>query len=305
MQITESFDGGEPMYYKSFSYRVFSVFNYLFLTIAAILCILPLIHILAVSLSGSAAATANLVTFWPVNFTLNAYEKTIGNENFLISFWNSVVRVVLGTLISMTLIVCAAYSLSKSDEEFKGRRLYTWFFVFTMLFHGGLVPTYILVTKLHLTNTIWALVLPTAVNAFNLILLMNFFRTSVPKSLEEAAIIDGANHFKILWKIYLPIAVPALATISLFTMVFHWNSWFDGLIYMTKAENYPLSTLLQTIVVQRDLSNMSLDAETLRNLSERTVKAAQIFIAAVPMLVVYPFIQKYFVKGIVLGAEKE
>ncbi|KJE27565.1 binding--dependent transport system inner membrane component family protein [Geobacillus kaustophilus] len=292
-------------YQKSLSYKLFTVFNYTLLTIIAVLCLLPLIHILAVSFSGSAAATANLVGLWPVDFTLDAYEKTIGNENFLRSLWNSFLRVVLGTVISMGVMLCAAYPLSKSDDAFRGRKLYMWIFVFTMLFHGGLVPTYMVVTKLGLTDTIWALILPPAVSAFNLILLVNFFRTSVPKSLEEAALMDGANHFKIFWKIYLPISVPAIATISLFTMVFHWNSWFDGLIYMSDVKHYPLSTFLQTIIVQQDFTKMSVDAETLKNLSERTVKAAQIFIAALPMLIVYPFVQKFFVKGIVLGAEKE
>ncbi|ADU94259.1 carbohydrate ABC transporter permease [Geobacillus sp. Y412MC52] len=292
-------------YKKSWSYKLFTVFNYTLLTIIAVLCLLPLIHILAVSFSGSAAATANLVGLWPVDFTLDAYEKTIGNENFLRSLWNSFLRVVLGTVISMGVMLCAAYPLSKSDDAFRGRKLYMWVFVFTMLFHGGLVPTYMVVTKLGLTDTIWALILPPAVSAFNLILLVNFFRTSVPKSLEEAALMDGANHFTIFWRIYLPISVPAIATISLFTMVFHWNSWFDGLIYMSDVKHYPLSTFLQTIIVQQDFTKMSVDAETLKNLSERTVKAAQIFIAALPMLIVYPFVQKFFVKGIVLGAEKE
>lgn len=290
--------------YKTKSYTIFTVFNYSFLILMALLCILPLVHILAVSLSGSAAAAANIVTFWPVDFTIDAYQRTIGNDNFIRSFMISVLRVVLGTAISMGAMLCAAYSLAKYDEEFKGRKLYVWFFVFTMIFNGGLVPTYMVVTGLGLTNTIWALVLPTAINAFNLILLLNFFRTSVPKSLEESATIDGANHFQIFLKIYLPIAVPAIATVSLFTMVFHWNSWFDGMIYNNDARNYPLQTFLQTIIVQQDFSQIT-DAETLRNLSQRTVQSAQIFIAALPMLVVYPFIQKYFVKGIVLGAEKE
>ncbi|UOQ44135.1 carbohydrate ABC transporter permease [Halobacillus salinarum] len=293
------------MHYNTKAYRIFTICNYGFLFVAAVLCILPLIHILAVSLSGSSAAAGNLVRFIPIDFTLDAYDKTIGNENFIRSLMLSCSRVILGTLVSMGLMLCAAYPLSKTDKEFKGRKIYTWFFVFTMLFNGGLVPTYIIVTKLGLTDTMWALVLPHAINAFNMILLLNFFRTSVPKSLEEAAFIDGANHFQIFLRIYLPISVPAIATISLFTMVFHWNSWFDGLIYMTDASNYPLSTFLQTVIVQQDFTNMNVDAETLRNLSQRTVQAAQIFIAALPMLIVYPFIQRYFVKGIVLGAEKE
>ncbi|MBS4200076.1 carbohydrate ABC transporter permease [Bacillus sp. FJAT-49732] len=293
------------MIYKSKSYQIFSVFNYVFLTIITFLCILPLIHVFAVSLSGSAAATANIVGLFPVDFTLDAYKKTIGNENFIRALGIGIYRVFLGTIVSMTLMTFAAYSLSKEDHDFKGRKYYVWFFVFTMLFSGGLVPSYIIVTKVGLINSIWALILPVAVNAFNLILLLNFFRTAVPKSLEEAAYMDGAGHFRILFSIYLPVAIPALATVSLFTMVFHWNSWFDGMIYMTDSRKYPLSTFLQTIIVQQDYSKMSVDAETLRNLSQRTVKSAQIFIGALPMLIVYPFLQRYFVKGIVLGSEKE
>lgn len=291
------------MIYKTKGYRIFTFFNYLFLIIMALLCILPLVHILAVSLSGSAAATANLVKLWPIDFTIEPYKKTLGNDNYIRSLIIAIIRTSLGTVISMTLLLCAAYALSKEDTEFKGRKFYMWFFVFTMLFHGGLIPTYIVVTGLGLGNTIWALVLPPAINAFNLILLLNFFRTSVPKALEESAFIDGAGHFTIFLRIYLPISVPAIATVSLFTMVFHWNSWFDGLIYMTQEKNYPLQTFLQTIVVRKDLSMIS-DPDQLRDMSQRTVEAAQIFISALPMLLVYPYIQKYFVKGIVLGSEK-
>ncbi len=293
------------MPYQTKGFKIFTAFNYTFMIIVSFLCLFPLIHILAVSLSGSAPATANLVGLWPIDFTFDAYARTLNNEHFLRSLGVSIYRVVLGTAVSMGLLLCAAYALSKYEEEFKGRKIYVWFFVFTMLFNGGLVPTYMVVTNLGLTDTIWALVLPPAINAFNLILLLNFFRASVPKSLSESAYIDGAGHFKIFLKIYLPISVPAIATISLFTMVFHWNSWFDGLIYNTNAANYPLQTFLQTIVVQQDFSNVEVDADMMQNLSQRTVQAAQIFISALPMLIVYPFLQRYFVKGIVLGAEKE
>jgi putative aldouronate transport system permease protein len=167
-----------------------------------------------------------------------------------------------------------------------------------------LVPGYILITDLHLINTIWALVLPSALSVYNMILLMNFFRT-IPAELEEAALIDGAGLFRILFSIHLPVSMPALATITLFTLVGHWNSWFDGLIYMMDTKKYPLATFLQTVVVQQDFSKMSINPKDMENLSQRTVKAAQIFIGALPILIIYPFLQKYFVKGIVLGAVKE
>ncbi|MBB6674030.1 carbohydrate ABC transporter permease [Cohnella nanjingensis] len=292
------------MYHKAPSYRVFYIINLAFLLISAVACILPLIHILAVSFSAKEPANANMVGLWPVGFNTDAYEQTFSNSNFLRSILVSVERVVLGTGIGMIVTILTAYPLSKVHSRFKGRTTYTWFFVFTMLFNGGLIPTYIIVQKMHLMNSIWALVLPGAVSAWNMVLLLNFFKT-VPKEMEEASLIDGASHFKTLLHIYLPISLPALATLSLFTMVGHWNSWFDGMIYITEARKWPLSTLLQTIVVTEDFSKINLRPEDVKLISNNTVKASQIFIGAIPILLVYPFLQKYFVKGMVLGAVKE
>ncbi|MDQ6421570.1 carbohydrate ABC transporter permease [Paenibacillus sp. LHD-117] len=289
------------MYHKTYGYRVFSAFNHLFLIALSVLCILPLIHLLAVSFSGPAPANAGLVTFWPKDFTLEAYYKTFENPNFMKSAWMSVQRTVLGTALSISVTACAAYALSK-EFIFKGRNFYMWYFIFTMLFSGGIIPSYILITKLGLINTLWALVLPGLVGVYNIILMLNFFR-NIPRELEEAAVIDGANHFQTFFRIYLPISLPSIATITLFIIVGHWNSYFDGLIYMREVEKLPLATLLQTIVVQTDFTNM--DPETIKNLSQRTVKSAQIFISLIPILVIYPFLQKYFVHGIVLGAVKE
>ncbi len=292
------------MYYKSKPYKIFSTLNYTFLLVLSIICIIPLIHILAVSFSGKAAANANLVGLWPVQFTLDAYDKTLANENFLRALWVAVQRTVFGTALSMLIVVLAAYPLSKEKRQFKRRNLYTWFFVFTMLFNGGLIPFYMLIQELNMMNTIWVLILPGAVSVWNMILLLNFFR-GVPKELEEAAFIDGAGHLRTLFSIYLPVSLPALATLSLFAMVGHWNSWFDGLIFMTDHKNYPLATFLQTIIVQQDFSKVTVRPEDLENISQRTVKAAQIFIGMAPILLVYPFLQRFFVKGIVLGAVKE
>lgn len=293
------------MNHLSMPYKIFSVFNYVCMGLLAVICLLPLIHILAVSFSAPAAASANLVGIWPMGFTVDAYTKTLANENFLRALINGVTRTVAGTVLSMLLITLTAYALSKDNRDFKGRTFYMWVFVFTMLMHAGLVPTYILIQKLGMINTLWALILPHAVNVFNMILLLNFFRSSVPKALEEAAYMDGAGHFRTVFNIYLPLALPAIATVSLFTMVGQWNSWFDGLIYITKAQNYPLATFLQTIIVQRDLTSMNVSADDLEQMSEQTVRASQMFIGVVPILLVYPFLQKYFVKGIVMGSVKE
>jgi putative aldouronate transport system permease protein len=293
------------MHYKSLPYSVFTIANSIFLALLGVLCITPLVHILAVSFSGQAPASANLVSLIPIDFTLDAWAKTIENANFLRSLWNGVVRTVLGTVVIMVSLTMAAYSLSKDEQDFKGRTFYIYFFVIIMIFHSGLIPQYILVSNLGLMNTVWALVFTNAINVFNMILLLNFFRTGVPKALEEAAFIDGANHLKTLISVYLPLSLPALATISLFTMVSQWNSWFDGLIYISDSNRYPLATFLQTIIVQRNYSDLNVDPEDLKNMSERTVRSAQIFIGALPILLVYPFLQKYFVKGMVLGSVKE
>ncbi|MCD9020855.1 carbohydrate ABC transporter permease [Cohnella silvisoli] len=292
------------MVYKSPSQRIFSIVNVTFLSLLSIACILPMVHILAVAFSGKAAANANLVNFWPIDFTVDAFRKTFQNRNFVSSMGISVFRTLLGTLIFLVLLMITSYPLSKEQRVFKGRSLYIWYFVITMLFSGGLIPSYILILKLGLNNTIWALVLPGAVDVFSLILMLNFFR-NIPKELEEASHIDGASHFTTLFRVYLPLSLPAIATLALFTMVGHWNSWFDGMIYNTKSENYPLATLLQTIIVQQDFSKITMDPKALADISNRTVKAAQIFIGALPILLVYPFLQKYFVKGVILGAVKE
>ncbi|WP_127534387.1 carbohydrate ABC transporter permease [Paenibacillus kobensis] len=291
------------MRYRSRSYTVFTYSNTVFLSLLSLVCILPLIHVFALSLSSRAAATANIVNFWPIGFTTDAYVKTLGNAAFLRSLWIGLERTVLGTILSMAVVTMASYSLSKTNYKFPGRTVYIWIFVFTMLFSGGLIPSYILISKLHLIDTIWALVLPSAVSVWNMILMLNFFRT-IPQDLEEAAHIDGAGHLRVLWSVYLPVSMPSIATLSLFTMVFHWNSWFDGVIYMSNPREYPLATYLHSMIVSDNLSRVGVTLESIDNFSNRTIKSAQIFIGALPILIVYPFLQKYFVKGIVLGSVK-
>ncbi|MFB5265823.1 carbohydrate ABC transporter permease [Paenibacillus enshidis] len=292
------------MYQKTVPYRIFNVFNTCFLILLAVMCIIPLIHVLAVSFSAKAAADANLVGLWPVNFSLEAYKKTIDNPVFLHSIWVSVKRTVLGTALTLFVTFLAAYPLSKETAVFRSRNIYSWLFVFSMVFSGGLVPFYIIIQKLGLIDSFWVLVLPSAVNTFLIILMLNFFR-GIPKELEEASLIDGAGHFRTLFSIYLPVSLPSIATIGLFSMVYHWNSWFDGLLYLSNSKDYPLATFLQTVIIQRDMSSMSMSPTEMELLSQTTVNAAQIFIGAAPVLIVYPFLQKYFVKGMTLGSVKE
>jgi putative aldouronate transport system permease protein len=266
---------------------------------------MPIIHILAISFSSGSAAAAGKVALWPIEFTTAAYENVFGKPEYLQAFWVSIQRVILGTIISMLLTIITAYPLSKDSQQFRLRTFYAWVFVFTILFSGGLIPTYLTVKALGMIDTIWALVLPGAVAVFNVILLLNFYR-NLPKELEESSRIDGAGHFTTLWKIYVPLSLPALATTGLFTMVGHWNSWFDGMIYMNHPENYPLQTFLQTVIIKLDFRFIKAEnVELMIKLSDRTSKAAQIFVAAFPILIVYPFMQRFFIKGIVMGSVKE
>jgi putative aldouronate transport system permease protein len=284
--------------------KAFRVFNYGFLTLLGLLCLFPMINVLAVSFSSSAAATAGYVKLWPVEFTLSSYRYVLSKAEFLRALVVSVERLGLGVIVNMLLTILIAYPLSKNSREFKGRSAYTWYFMVTILFTGGLVPGYMALTAYGLIDSLWALVLPGAVQVFNVIILMNFFR-QLPKEIEEAAFIDGAGHWYTLFKIYVPLSVPALATLILFSAVGHWNSWFDGLLFMNDPKHYPLQSYLQTVIIARDLTMVnSGDIAELAKVNDRTAKAAQIFIGALPILVVYPFLQRYFTTGIVLGSVK-
>lgn len=293
------------MNYQTPARKAFNVFNIILFIVYAALCLIPIIHIFAMSLSASTAVSAGQVGLLPVDATLKSYEYVLQKEAFWRAFGVSIVRVVLGVGINMLMVVLAAFPLSKTSRDFSGKNFFIWFFVITMLFSGGMIPTYMIVKYTGLINTIWALVLPCAVPVYNVILLMNFFK-AVPRELEESAKIDGAGYFRILFRIYLPVSLPALATLAVFSLVTHWNSWFDGMIYMTDASNYPMQTYLQSILVSANTKMMTKSqAELLRLVSDRTLKAAQIFIATIPVLVVYPFLQKYFVAGMTLGGVKE
>ena len=231
------------------SRKIFIVFNYIFLFTSSFLCIFPIIHIAAVSLSSGTAANAGLVKLWPVGFTLETYKEVLSRPEYYKAYSVTLKRIFLGVPLNMILTVMAAYPISKNNKQFRSREVYVVFLIITILFGGGLIPLYITVYKTGLIDTIWALVIPAATPVYNIILLQNFFK-EIPKELEEASIIDGASQWIILWRIFLPLSKPALATLVLFCLVGHWNSWFDGMIYMNRAENYPLQTYLQTVVVE-------------------------------------------------------
>ena len=289
---------------KTIGGKTADILIYLTVLFMTMCCLFPLLNMVAISFSDKAAASANMVGLVPVDFTTSAYKTLLGESQFWVSFWISIKRVFLGTIINMILTILLAYPLSKSKREFKGHDVYMYMVIFAMLFSGGMIPIYLTIKSYGLLNSIWALILPGAVPVFNVILLMNFFK-GVPKSLEEAAAIDGASKLTILLKIYLPISMPALATIILFCIVNHWNDFFSGLVYMNKTSMYPLQTYIQQLSV--DMSQIT-DPEQLKRfaqVSNKTLDAAKIVVSTIPLLIIYPFLQKYFVSGIVIGAVKE
>ena len=289
---------------KTIGGKTADILIYLTVIFMTMCCLFPLLNMVAISFSDKAAASANMVGLVSVDFTTSAYKTLLGESQFWVSFWISIKRVFLGTIINMILTILLAYPLSKSKREFKGHDVYMYIVIFAMLFSGGMIPIYLTIKSYGLLNSIWALILPGAVPVFNVILLMNFFK-GVPKSLEEAAAIDGASKLTILLKIYLPISMPALATIILFCIVNHWNDFFSGLVYMNKTSMYPLQTYIQQLSV--DMSQIT-DPEQLKRfaqVSNKTLDAAKIVVSTIPLLIIYPFLQKYFVSGIVIGAVKE
>lgn len=293
---------------KGFAGNAGRVVLYLVVLFLGLICLLPLLNILAISFSSSDAAAANVVGFVPVKFTTAAYQKIIGDSQFWRSFGISVLRVVTGLILNIVLIVLMAYPLSKPEREFKGRNLYMNLLIFAMLFSGGMIPSYLVIRHLGLINTIWALVLPGAVPIFSVIMVMNFFM-GVPKSLEEAAVIDGATPLQVLTKIYIPCSKPVIATIALFSIVGNWNDFFGGLIYMTRVSNYPLQTYIQSLSVRlEDILNSGGSLTSLVNameVSKQNLNAAKIVVSVIPLLLIYPLLQKYLITGIVMGSVKE
>ncbi len=289
--------------------KTFDIMNHVLLGILALSCILPLIHVLAISFSISWAAQGGRVYFWPVGFNIESYKFVLSSGRFVTALIISLKRVFLGVSINLFMVILTAYPLSKEEHQFRGRTFYAWFLFVTILFSGGLIPTYMNIRNLGLLDSIWVLVLPVGVPVFSVVLLLNFFR-QLPKGIEESALVDGANYWIILWKIFVPMSLPAIATIALFSAVTHWNSWFDGIIYMNRTHNYPLQSYLQTVIMMASGGSLSLIlqgpemAELFRKINDSTLKSAQIFLGALPIILVYPFLQKHFVKGVLIGAVK-
>ena len=288
------------------SRKIFLICNNIFLILFAFVCLLPFFNLFSMSVSDVSHVDAGDVTFFPMGFNFDAYVFLLKNVEFWDSFCFSIVRVILGTVISLAVNILAAYPLSRPKKTFKGRIFYVAIFIVTMFFNGGAVPNYLLMKQLHIDNTIWSLVLPLALNAWNMVLLINFFK-EVPSELIEAAEMDGASQFQILFKVILPISLPAIATVTLFTVVAHWNNWYDAKIYFTDDNaTVPLQTYIYEMLEEINYLQNNKDGLLAGvDLPDKTVRSAQIFIAMVPIMCVYPFVQKYFIKGLTQGGVKE
>lgn len=278
---------------------VLDIILYLSMVVALLVCVLPFLYIIAMSLSSSQAILNNRVTLWPVGANVEAYRQIFAYPNFFQAYQNTITYTFFGTLIALVMMTLFAYPLSK--RALKGQKAVMRLVVFSMFFSGGLIPNFLLVSNLKLTGTVYGMIIPFAINQFNLIILINFFR-SLPEELEEAARIDGLRYFGILVRIVLPLSTAALATIGLYTAVFFWNDWFYGLIYL-ESRLYPVMLLLRNIV------NGSAMVGEASGVGEKSsvaiaVKSAVIITSTLPIILLYPFLQRYFIKGMLVGAVK-
>lgn len=275
---------------------------YLLLFLAAAIALLPIWMVAVRSISPTHVIAQYPFLLWPPEVTVEAYRYIFQTPTLLHSFWITVFITVVGTGLNMLLTIPAAYGLSKT--QIPGSRLMLGLIVFAMLFNAGIIPTYIVVRSLGMIDTIWSLIIPQAVSPFNLILLRNYF-WSVPGEIEDSARIDGASDWQVLWQIVVPLSLPAIATIGLFYAVGHWNEFFAALFYINDNTKWPLQLLLRSIIIDSSFQDMGTMTEQMRKVvSPENIKAATIVFATVPILLVYPFLQKYFVQGVRLGAIK-
>ncbi len=289
----------------SASRRLFVIFNYIFLTLLSLVFVLPMLSIVSTSLVSQAEIQerGNLFLF-PRKIDYSAYKILLNKDSIV---WNAygitLFRVAVGTLIQMTVTCMLAYALSKKDLPFRG--IITGFVLVPMFISGGLVPTYLLIKQLGLIDSLWVLVIPNAMSIYNMLLLRNFFM-SIPITLEESAVLDGATPLRTLWSIILPLSLPSIMTIGMFYAVGHWNEWFDAAIYINSSSKLPMQSVMRNIVQQytvSDLEAMS-DEAMLNRMPQQTVQNATVVVATLPILVAYPFVQKYFIKGVMVGSLK-
>ncbi|MFB8377998.1 MULTISPECIES: carbohydrate ABC transporter permease [Paenibacillus] len=284
------------------SNRIFDIVNISFITLFVIFCLAPFLHTIAISFSSNRAITSGEVTIFPKEFNWDAYIQVFSDQSMIYSLGYTTVLTIATTVLCMMFTLAAAYPLTK--KKLKGRKLFMYVIIITMFFSGGIIPEYLLIRDLHLLNSVWALILPGLVSPFNLIILISFFR-GIPESLEESAEIDGSSHIHTLFKIILPLSMPVLATLALFYAVGRWNGFQDSLMYINDPKLYPLQLKLFQMVQNNMVSELTqMEGANRTPLTPESLKAATVIFATVPILLVYPWLQKYFVSGAMLGAVK-
>jgi putative aldouronate transport system permease protein len=280
---------------------IFETVNAFILLIVAFVTLYPMYYILVVSLSSGSYIVQGKINFFPRGITWDAYKMVFQNEDIWRSYLNTLIYTSLGTLVNIACTAMCAYPLSRSD--FYGRPFFTFMIVLTMFISGGMIPLYLVIIQLKMINTLWAIVLPPAINTYNMIIMRTFF-SGIPVSLQESAYLDGANDIHILAKIILPLSKPILATLTLFYAVQHWNSFFPALLYLNTKAKYPVQLILRDIVVAGEFSEQSAEVTQSISIIATNYKYAVIIISVLPILCVYPFLQKYFAKGVMIGAVK-
>lgn len=290
---------------QSRSERIAGVFIYIILSFITLLVLYPLFFVLIASISAPETVMRGEVWLWPKELSFVGYERLFANPELMRGFLNTLLYTTTGTALNVLMTIAAAYPLSRAD--FNGRGIFTAIIVFTMFFSGGMIPNYLLVKELGMLDTIWAIIIPSAVSVWNIIIMRTFFQSSIPKEMQEAAFIDGASNMRVLLRIVLPLSGPILAVMVLFYAVGHWNSYFSALIYLSDRANYPMQLFLREILVQGQMQEMvdiSDDSLARSLMDAEAIKYAAVIVTNLPMLLLYPFLQKYFVKGVMIGAIK-
>ncbi len=287
--------------------RVFDIINTILLSLVLIIVLYPLIYVVSSSFSTSKAVISGEVWLWPVGWDLAGYQAVFNHKGITTGFLNSFFYMITGTLINVTLTILAAYPLSRRD--FLGRNFWMFLFVFTMMFSGGLIPYYLLVRDLGMLNTRWAMIIPNAMGIWNVILTRTFFQVTIPDELLEASQLDGCSDFRFVYSVVIPLSASIIAVNTLFYAVGHWNSFFDALIFLRDHTLYPLQIILRDILIQNEIDPAQLSMYDVRDAMAREalkvrLKYSLIVVASVPVLVIYPFVQQHFIKGVMIGSIK-
>lgn len=284
--------------------KIFDTVNIIILTLVLVIILYPLIFVVSASFSDPVSVLQGQVWLWPKGFNIESYKLVFSHDQIMIGYRNTIFYTLLGTFINLVMTTLGAYPLSRRD--FRARSFFTFIFVFTMFFSGGLIPTYLVVKQLGLLDTIWALLLPGAVSVWNMTIMRNYFQTSIPFELQESAMIDGCGNLSLLLKIVLPLSIPIIAVMIIFYGVGHWNSFFNALIYLRDQNKYPLQLVLRSILIKEETGEMIAadDSVIRRQMMAEILKYAAIVVSSLPVLLLYPFLQKYFVHGIMVGALK-